>query len=168
MSAKHPEYITTRFIPDAATGWIADNGEIWPTALYNHLGMFLDEYCPLPTVWERVGDHVFEHFELQQKIHRESGMRWHEYNPDPFSPDYDLADELRDLVYESGWGRIGTYADRLGRTVNPAVIELQCLEAHRENLLRHLKPFARQIGREIVICVIEPLSVVNAAPTTTP
>jgi hypothetical protein len=139
-------------------GWLQPDGYINPTELWYHCQFFIDNQYALPAASEFLKPY-WETFDgARQEEHHNDGRRWHEYVEKPMTVEAELANEVRRIAYEAGWGRIGSYGNDK--------IELECLASSIKSLRRHAKEFAALIGRELTIVVVpEPEPAVVSIPS---
>jgi hypothetical protein len=118
---------------DSTTAWIAPDGVLHVVPLFKHLSFFIKNTGILPEASSFLAKFVSPDGGL--KI---SGQH--------------MA-EAMDIVYGSGWGRVGTFGgDR---------IELDCASEHLKELRRKTKFIARLLNRALVCRVAEPFQKPN-------
>lgn len=138
--------IASAFRRDNVVGWITPDGNIHVTELWYHCQFFIENEWALPAAYELLKPHwdAFEEPRLEE--HRNSGRQWHEYVEIPMTVEAELANEVRRIAYEAGWGRIGSYGNDK--------IELECFAGHERSLRRHVREFAELVGRELTLSLI--------------
>ncbi|MCV9964854.1 hypothetical protein OIU34_23455 [Pararhizobium sp. BT-229] len=150
-------HLARTFQRNNEVGWMRPDGTIHPTELWYHCQFFIECEWALPAATEflRPFWEAFEEPRLEE--HRNSGRQWHEYVEIPMTVEAEVANEVRRIAYEAGWGRIGSYGNDK--------IELECFASHQRSLRRHAKEFAELVGRELTMSIIpDP----EPAPTTAP
>lgn len=139
-------HLARTFQKNNEVGWMQPDGSIHPTELWHHCQFFIESEWALPAATEFLRPYWEAFDEPRQEEHRNSGRRWHEYVEIPMTVEAEVANEVRRIAYEAGWGRIGSYGNDK--------IELECFASHERPLRRHAREFADLVGRELTMSII--------------
>ena len=147
--------VARTFQRDNIVGWMSSEGNIYQTELWYHCQFFIENDSALPEAHAFLKPYWDEFQEPRLDVHRASGRQWHEYIEIPMTVEEEVANQVRQIAYAAGWGRIGTYGGDK--------IELECFDGNSRLLRRYVREFAQLVGRELTLNVVAPSEQDDAA-----